>query len=285
MREEPMTDHVAGKSIIVTGAGGGFGRLTSQRLAALGARLTCADIDPGAAEAAAAAIREAGGQAIAAAADVSRIQDMRAMAAAAVEAYGAIDVLVNNAGVMPLAFLTDHESAVEAWSRCIDVNFKGVMNGVVAVHDQMIAQGRGHVVNLSSIYGNFPAAGAAVYGATKAAVDYFSGALRHESRGRIKVTVVKPTGVLSTGLGSTVVNPKASSGILGQYVGDFYEDLPRMMGPGATAAGDWNDPEDIGYLALAPEHVADAIVHVIDQPWGVSISDVTVRASADHYVR
>jgi NADP-dependent 3-hydroxy acid dehydrogenase YdfG len=141
------------------------------------------------------------------------------------------------------------------------------------------------VVNLSSIYGNFPSAGAAVYGATKAAVDYFSGALRHESRGKIKVTVVKPTGVLATGLGSTVVNPKASSGILGQYVGDFYADLPRMMGPGAAEPGEWNDPESIGYLALAPEHVADAIVHVIDQPWGVSISDVTVRAAADHYVR
>jgi NADP-dependent 3-hydroxy acid dehydrogenase YdfG len=280
-----MSGHVTGKSIIVTGAGGGFGRLTSERLAALGARLTCADINRDAAESTAVAIREAGGQALAVAADVSNIEDMRAAAAAAVEAYGAIDVLVNNAGIMPLAFLADHASAVDAWSRCIDINLKGVMNGVVAVHDQMIAQGRGHVVNLSSIYGNFPSAGAAVYGATKAAVDYFSGALRHESRGKIKVTVVKPTGVLSTGLGATVVNPKASSGILGQYVGDFYADLPRMMGPGASEPADWNDPENIGYLALAPEHVADAIVHVIDQPWGVSISDLTVRASADHYVR
>ena len=275
-----MGGHVQGKSIIVTGAGGGFGRLTSLKLAALGARLACADVDKASAEATAAAIREAGGQAIAVAADVARIEDMRALAGAAVEAFGAIDVLVNNAGIMPLAFLADHESAHEAWSRCIDINFKGVMNGVVAVHDQMIAQGRGHVVNLSSIYGNFPSAGAAVYGATKAAVDYFSGALRHESRGKIKVTVVKPTGVLATGLGATVVNPKASTGILGQYVGDFYADLPRMRD--GSSGG---DPEDIGYLALAPEHIADAIVHVVDQPWGVSISDVTVRASGDHYVR
>jgi len=280
-----MTGHVAGKSVLVTGAGGGFGRLTSEKLAALGARLTCVDVDGEAAAATASAIREAGGQAIAVAADVAKLDDMRAAAAAAVAAYGAIDVLVNNAGIMPLAFLADHASAHEAWSRCIDVNLKGVMNGVVAVHDQMIAQGRGHVVNLSSIYGNFPSAGAAVYGATKAAVDYFSGALRHESRGRIKVTVVKPTGVLSTGLASTVVNAKASAGILGQHAGEFYEDLPRVMGPGAAAPGDWNDAENIGYLALAPEHVADAIVHVIDQPWGVAISDVTVRASADHYVR
>lgn len=279
-----MGDHVRGKSVIVTGAGGGFGRLTSQKLAALGARLTCADVNGEAAEATAAAIREAGGQAIGVAADVVAIEDMRAVARAAVEAHGAIDVLVNNAGIMPLGFLADHANAHEVWGRCIDINFKGVMNGVVAVYDQMIAQGRGHVVNLSSIYGNFPSAGAAVYGATKAAVDYFSGALRHESRGKIKVTVVKPTGVPTTGIGSTVVNPKASIGILGQYVGEFYEDLPRMLGPGA-GQGEGADPENIGYLILAPEHIADAIVHVIDQPWGVSISDVTVRASADHYVR
>ena len=279
-----MAGHVINKSVIVTGAGGGFGRLTSERLAALGARLTCADVNGEAAEATAAAIREAGGQAIAVAADVAKIEDMRAVAQAAVKAYGAIDVLVNNAGTMPLAFLADHESAHAAWSRCIDINFKGVMNGVVAVHDQMIAQGRGHVVNVSSIYGNFATAGAAVYGATKAAVDYFSGALRHESRGKIKVTVVKPTGVPGTGLGATVVNPMASSGIVGQNVGDFYADLQRLRGPDAAQGGAL-DPEDIGYLILAPEHIADAIVHVIDQPWGVSISDVTVRASADHYVR
>ena len=279
-----MAGHVTNKSVIVTGAGGGFGRLTSERLAALGARLTCADVNGEAAEATAAAIREAGGQAIAVGADVAKIEDMRAVAQAAVEAYGAIDVLVNNAGTMPLAFLADHENAYAAWSRCIDINFKGVMNGVVAVHDQMIAQGRGHVVNVSSIYGNFATAGAAIYGATKAAVDYFSGALRHESRGKIKVTVVKPTGVPGTGLGSTVVNPMASSGIVGQNVGEFYADLQRMKGPDAAQGGAL-DPEDIGYLILAPEHIADAIVHVIDQPWGVSISDVTVRASADHYVR
>ena len=277
-----MGGHVQGKSIIVTGAGGGFGRLTSLKLAALGARLACADVDKASAEATAAAIREAGGQAIAVAADVARIEDMRALAGAAVEAFGAIDVLVNNAGIMPLAFLADHESAHEAWSRCIDINFKGVMNGVAAVYDQMIAQGRGHVVNLSSIFGNAPAAGGAVYGATKAAVDYFSHSLRQEARGKIKVTVVKPTGVNSTGLGSTVINPQAGAGIIGPNLADFYESLGKLRSGEAPAQ--WTDPESISYLALGPEHIADAIVHVIDQPWGVSISDITVRAAGDHYI-
>jgi NADP-dependent 3-hydroxy acid dehydrogenase YdfG len=277
-----LTNHLEGKSVIVTGAGGGFGRLTSEKLAARGARLTCVDIKTEAAEETAARIRAAGGEAQGLGGDVVRIEDLRAAAKAAVDRYGAIDVMVNNAGVMPLAFLADHAAALEAWGRCIDINFKGVMNGVVAVYDQMIAQGRGHVINLSSIYGNAPAAGASVYGATKAAVDYFSHAVRQETRGKIKVTVIKPTGVNTTGLGSTVVNGQAGVGILGQNLGDFYEVLGRMRSGDAPA--DWTDEESIAYLALAPEHIADAIVHAIDQPWGVSISDITVRAAGDHYL-
>lgn len=93
------------------------------------------------------------------------------LAALAVERFDAFDVMVDNAGIMPLAFHADHEAAMPAWERCIDINFKGVLNGTSAVHDRMIEQGRGQVINLSSICGNFPVAGAGVHGATKAAVD------------------------------------------------------------------------------------------------------------------
>ncbi len=93
--------------------------------------------------------------------------------------------MINNAGIMPLAFLADHADAAEAWSRCIDINIKGVLNGMIAVHDQMMSQGRGHIVNISSIYGNGPVAGAAVYGATKAAVNTMSEAFRVETQGVI----------------------------------------------------------------------------------------------------
>lgn len=277
-----MTNYVTGKSIVITGAGGGFGRLVAGRAGSLGARLTCADIDLAAAEAAAADVRAAGGAALAVRTDVASIADMRALAAAAVEAFGAIDVMVNNAGIMPLAFYADHAAAIDAWHRCIDINIKGVLNGTVAVYDQMIAQGRGHIINLSSIYGNFPVTGAAVYGATKAAVNFLSESLRVESRGKIKVTTIKPTGVPATNLGASVINQAAVVGILGQNLPEFME-LLGQLGEGRVAA-ERLDPEGIGYASLAPEHIADAIVHAINQPWGVSIGEITVRAAGDHFI-
>jgi NADP-dependent 3-hydroxy acid dehydrogenase YdfG len=277
-----MANHVAGKSIVITGAGSGFGKLVAERVAALGAKVACADVDVAAAEAVAAAIRASGGTARAFRVDVASIAEMRALATAAVDAFGAIDVMVNNAGIMPLAFYADHAAALEAWHRCIDVNFKGVLNGIVAVHDQMIAQGRGHVVNLSSIYGNFPVVGAAVYGATKAAVNFLSESLRVESRGKIKVTIVKPTGVPATGLASTVINQAAAVGIVAQNMTEFME-MFGQMAEGRLPA-ERLDPSSIDYPSLAPEFIADAIVHAIDQPWGVSIGDVTVRAAGDHFI-
>ena len=277
-----MSDHIADKSIIVTGAASGFGRLVSEKAAARGAKLTCADIDEAALKEVVAGIGNAGGVAQAVRADVTDIEQMRALAEAAVSAYGAIDVMVNNAGIMPLAFYADHARAVEPWQRCIDINLKGVLHGIVAVYDQMMAQGRGHVINLSSIYGNAPVVGAGVYGATKAAVNFLSESLRVESRGRIKVTIVKPTGVPATGLAASVVNLEAAVGILGQNAGAFGEVVQQLQA-GALPPGRL-DPEQIDYVMLDPSFIADAILQAIDQPWGVSIGDVTVRAAGDYYV-
>jgi NADP-dependent 3-hydroxy acid dehydrogenase YdfG len=277
-----MTNHIAGKSIVITGAGGGFGRLVSEKAAALGGKLTCADIDLAAAQTVVDAIVASGGTAQAVRVDVAQIADMRALAAQAVSAYGAIDVMINNAGTMPLAFFSDHDAALDAWNRCIDVNIRGVMNGIVAVYDQMIAQGRGHVINLSSIYGNFPVTGAAVYGASKAAVNMMSESLRVEARGKIKVTIVKPTGVPATGLSAGIVNQDATIGILGQNATPFIE-MVAQIGEGSFPPARL-DPANIDYASLAPEHIADAIIHAIDQPWGVSIGDITIRAAGDHFI-
>lgn len=277
-----MTNHVAGKSIVITGAGGGFGRLVAHKAAALGAAITCGDIDLAAAQATADAITSAGGSAIAVETDVRSLAAVKALVAAAIAAHGGVDVMINNAGIMPLAFFSDHEAAYDAWERCIDINIKGVLNGMVAAYDPMIAAGRGQIVNLSSIYGNFPVIGAAVYGASKSAVNFLSESLRVESRGKIKVTTIKPTGVPATGLGGSVVNQAASIGILAHNTPDFM-DMVGQMGAG-TFPPERLNPDAMDYASLAPEHIADAIIHAINQPLGVSISEMTVRAAGDHFV-
>jgi NADP-dependent 3-hydroxy acid dehydrogenase YdfG len=281
---EPLqrVDHLAGKVIVITGAASGFGRLVSEMTTARGAKVVGADIDEIAGETTAAGVRAAGGAMVFRRADVTSKPDMDALAGFAVEQYGAIDVMVNNAGIMPLAFFADHATASSAWDRCIDINLKGVLNGITAVYDQMIAQGRGHVVNISSIYGNFPNAGAAVYTATKAAVTILSEALRVESQGRIKVTVVKPTGVPATGLGAGVVNPEAIIGIVGHHAPSYMTNLMAYVS--GELPDDLADADSIRYWTISPEQLAEQIVYVIDQPWGVSISDITVRASGEEYV-
>lgn len=240
------------------------------------------DLNEAELDAAVAAIRETGGEASARVADVTDRAAMQSLAAHARETYGAIDVMVNNAGVMPLGFFSDHAAGAAAWDRCIDINLKGVLNGITSVYDTMIEQGRGHIVNLSSIYGNGPVPGAAVYGATKAAVRFISEALRQESQGRIKVTTIRPTGVPATGLGSGIVNPEAIRGILGEGYGDFMEKAVQVFGENPPT--ELVDADRIEYFALQPEQLVDQILYAIDQPWGVSISDMTVRASGDSYM-
>jgi NADP-dependent 3-hydroxy acid dehydrogenase YdfG len=273
-------NYIDGRAIIVTGAASGFGRLLAQKLVALGANVGACDVNgEGLADLASELPSD---HLEIATADVTNLSEMQAFAGRIVSRFGAIDVMINNAGIMPLAFYADHAVAAEAWSRCIDINIKGVLNGIIAVHDQMIGQGRGHVVNISSIFGNYPMAGAAVYGATKAAVNVLSESLRQESLGKIKVTTIRPTGVPGTGLGGGIVNADAVKPVLGANVDQFFDKLGQIFAD--------NPPEhlasanSIQYAALAPDLLADQVVYAINQPWGVSISDITIRASNDDYV-
>jgi len=277
-----MTNHVDGKVIIVTGAGGGFGRLVATKAAALGAKIVGADIDDAALAETIKLVTDAGGTASGMQTNVVDLAQMRALAKHAVDTHGAIDVMINNAGTMPLAFFADHDAATDQWSRCIDVNIKGVLNGISAVYDQMMTQGRGHVINLSSIYGNFPVVGSGVYQATKTAVNYLSESLRVEAQGKIKVTIIKPTGVPGTALSSGVINPDAVVGILGQNALSYGEVMGRYA-EGQLSAEE-ADPDSPSYAVLDPGYIADAIVTVINQPWGVSLGDVTVRATGDGYI-
>lgn len=277
-----MHNYLQDKVIVVTGAGSGFGELVCKKAAYLGARIVAADVNQNTLNDTVSDILEDGGNATAVVADVTSRSDMKALAKSATDTYGRIDVMINNAGVMPLAFYTDHEAAADAWERCIDINFKGVLNGIIAVHDQMLRQGRGHVVNIASIYGNHPTAGGGVYGATKAAVVFLSESLRVESQGKIKVTIVRPTGVPGTNLGSGIINPQAVTGLLGQNAASAFSKFEAAEAGQLPASH--SDINDIEYFMLDPSTLAEQVIYAINQPWGVSISDITVRASGDDYI-
>jgi len=276
-------NYVEGKVILITGAGGGFGRILAQMTAAMGAKVAATDVNGDAAKETAESIVAAGGDAFGSAVDVTRRADLDRVVADAVSRWGAVDVLVNNAGVMPLAFYSDHAAAAESWDRSIDINIKGVLNGICAVYDQMISQGRGHVVNISSIYGNAGSEGSGVYSATKAAVRVLSESLRVETQGKIKVTVVRPTGVMGTNLGAGVVNPAAIVGLAGQKIGQWSERVGRLSSSEGLRSEE-TDVDDVRYWAITPEDLVRQVVYAIDQPWGVSIGDITVRATGEDYI-
>ena len=268
--------------VVITGAAGGFGRIVACEAAKRGAKIVACDISEQELADTVSLIEEQGGAAISVRADVTSETDMVNAVEAGVSNFGSVDILINNAGIMPLAYFSDHAKALKAWHRCIDINLKGVLNGIAAAHDTMIKQGRGHIVNISSIYSNRPVKGAAVYGATKAAINYLAESLRMEAHGKIKVTTVRPTGVPKTGLNDAVINEEAALCSLGTDAG---ETISRLMALGEGKGKDsWMDSNNIEYLQLDPEFLCEQIIYAIDQPWGVSISDVTVRASGDMFI-
>jgi NADP-dependent 3-hydroxy acid dehydrogenase YdfG len=277
-----MTNFIKDKVIIVTGAASGFGKLVSEKATALGASVVATDVNKAALDSLVSNLQAADLTIVGIEADVSSREQMNKVAQTAISQFGRVDVLLNNAGIMPLGFYSDHDAAADAWDKCIDINFRGVLNGITCVYDQMIKQGAGHIVNMSSIYGNFPVAGAAVYGATKAAVNFLSESLRVESQGKIKVTTIRPTGVPGTALGAGIINPLALSGILGANYEAYMQKF--MEGASGNLPEQLADPGNIEYYALDPAIVADQILFAINQPLGVSISDLTVRATGDAYV-
>ena len=272
-------NYVEGKVIIITGASSSFGKLTAKRAAEMGGKIVLAARSEEKLKETVAEIKAAGGEASYIVTDVAKKDDVFAMAKFAVDTYGRIDVLVNNAGTMPLAFFSEHEQALDKWEQCIDISIKGTIFGISAVYDQMIKQGQGQVINVSSIYANFPVAGAGVYQVAKMGVQYLAESLRSECQGKIKVTTIKPTGFMKTNLSSSVVDQMAMMPAVAgplEILSNWVEEAPLRP--------DFHDINSMTYNDPDPQVLADNIIYAINQPWGVSIGDLTVRASGESFV-
>lgn len=272
-------NYVEGKVIIITGASSGFGKLTAKRAAEMGGKIVLAARSEEKLKETVAEIKAAGGEASYIVTDVAKKDDVFAMAKFAVDTYGRIDVLVNNAGTMPLAFFSEHEQALDKWEQCIDISIKGTIFGISAVYDQMIKQGQGQVINVSSIYANFPVAGAGVYQVAKMGVQYLAESLRSECQGKIKVTTIKPTGFMKTNLSSSVVDQMAMMPAVAgplEILSNWVEEAPLRP--------DFHDINSMTYNDPDPQVLSDNIIYAINQPWGVSIGDLTVRASGESFV-
>ena len=272
-------NYVEGKVIIITGASSGFGKLTAKRAAEMGGKIVLAARSEEKLKETVAEIKAAGGEASYIVTDVAKKDDVFAMAKFAVDTYGRIDVLVNNAGTMPLAFFSEHEQALDKWEQCIDISIKGTIFGISAVYDQMIKQGQGQVINVSSIYANFPVAGAGVYQVAKMGVQYLEESLLSECQGKIKVTTIKPTGFMKTNLSSSVVDQMAMMPAVAgplEILSNWVEEAPLRP--------DFHDINSMTYNDPDPQVLADNIIYAINQPWGVSIGDLTVRASGESFV-
>lgn len=189
--------NIAGKIALVTGASSGIGAATARKLAAEGMTVGLAARRHDRLNALVSEITKAGGRAIPLVTDVTDLVSCQEAAKSLIAQFGRIDVLVNNAGLMPLSSVDSLK--VDEWQQMVDVNISGVLNATAAVLPQMIAQHSGHIFNMSSIAGRKVFTGLAVYCATKAAVTAFSDGLRMEigPKHNIRVTCIQPGAVKS----------------------------------------------------------------------------------------
>ena len=243
--------NIDGKIVVITGASSGLGEATARLLAKEGAKLVLGarrldrlqsltreiDIE------ADAAIRT----------DVTKREDVEKLIARAVDKHGRIDVLLNNAGIMPQSLLENLK--VEEWDQMIDVNIKGVLYGIAAALPHMKAQQSGHIINVSSVAGHKTGLGGAVYSATKHAVRALSEGLRQEVKPYgIRTTIISP-GAVATELPNTITDPAVAKRVRGLYES----------------------------VAIPPDSFARCVAFAMSQPDDVDINEILYRPTKQEY--
>lgn len=246
-----MTEGIEGKIVLITGGGVGLGAETARHLAARGARIAVAARRKDKLDAVVAEITKAGGEARAYPLDVTDKHQVEAVVDAVVADFGRLDVIVNNAGLMPIRPMI--EVNTDEWDAMIDVNLKGVLYGIAAALPIFVTQDSGHIINISSVAGTKVfAPGGTVYSGTKFAVRAISEGLRQEIGEKIRVTSIEPGAVDSDLKYSTTSGAR-------ERVIDFYK------------------------IAIPAASVARAIAFAIEQPADVDINEIVLRPTAQEF--
>ncbi|HJG21766.1 MAG TPA: SDR family oxidoreductase [Enterococcus durans] len=241
-------NNIKGKVVIITGASSGIGEVTARLLAKEGAKLVLAARREKKLKAIVDAIISEGGEAIYQVTDVTNSKENERLVARAKEVYGKVDVIFLNAGIMPSSPLSALK--VEEWNQMVDINLKGVLNGLAAVLPEFIGQKSGHVITTSSVAGIKAYPGNGVYGATKWAVRNLMEVLRMESAQEgtnIRTATIYPAAI-NTELLDTITDESAASGMSALY-------------------------EQHG---ISPDRIANVVAFAINQPSDVNVSEFTV---------
>ncbi len=236
-------ENIKDKVIVITGASSGIGAAAARKLVQLGAKVVLAARREDQLKE---LVQELGDNAMYVTTDVSRRGDLDNLTAQAITRFGHIDVLWNNAGIMPISFF--EEGHVEEWDRMIDINIKGVLYGINAVLPHMLARGEGHILSTSSVGGLKTSPGIGVYSATKFAVRAIMDTLREEVAQTIKVTTIYP-GATQSELGHDITSPKIKA---------LYGNLAAMP-------------------KMDEEAIANAVIYAISQPGNINVNEVVLR--------
>ena len=236
------------KVVIITGASSGIGFATALSLAKEGAKLVIGARRTDRLDTLTKQIEEINGEVISQKLDVTKKSDCDDLVNTGIKKWGKVDVLINNAGLMPLSFVKNLK--VDEWDQMVDVNIKGVLYCTAAALPHMREAKSGHIINISSVAGRIVFPAGSVYCATKHAVTAFSEGLRQElsPRNNIRVTTIEP-GVVSTELTNTITDESLEK---------FVEASKKME-------------------ALKADDIASAIIFAINAPNHVSVNEILVR--------
>lgn len=240
-------ENISGKVVVITGASSGLGEATARMLSSMGATVVLAARRKDRIDSLAADLRNNNGKALAIETDVTDVNQVRNLVDTAIKEFGRIDVMLNNAGLMPQSLL--EQLRIEDWDKMIDVNIKGVLYGIAAALPYMKEQKSGHIINVSSVAGHRVGPGSAVYSATKFAVRALTEGLRQEVKPyNLRTTIISP-GAVATELPASVTDPATAKSMQ-----EYYEKN-----------------------AIPADSFARAVVYAVSQPEDVDISEILFR--------